>query len=282
MSPCPAPLVCGDLILTFEKPLVMGILNVTPDSFSDGGLYLDITKAIKHAVELVEEGAQILDIGGESTRPGSDPVDEATELARVVPIFKELKRLQLPVALSIDTTKPEVARIAIEHDATIINDISALKSPEMVTLAATANVAVVLMHLRGEPKTMQNVPTVYDNVVTDVRDFLASRAQMAMTAGINKNKILIDPGIGFGKMLQDNLLLTKHLTSLSEMGYPVIYGPSRKKFLGDITGKPPLDRDEATALVCFHAILSGAHIVRVHNPKAVRDALRLACSLRDA
>jgi dihydropteroate synthase len=250
----------------------MGILNLTPDSFSDGGEHLDLTAAVRRAFELFEEGATIIDIGGESTRPGALPVPLQTEIDRVAPVLKILVEENFPGIISIDTYKPEVARLAIERGAEIINDVTGLKNPKMLQLVIEKQVRAIVMHMRGMPATMQQ-DLHYHDVVTEVREFLRERIEAFELSGGTQEHLMVDPGIGFGKSTQDNLELTHRLGDLKNLDCPIVYGASRKKFLGDLTGKPIKDRDEATAVVCAIAIKHGASILRVHNPKLIKEHL---------
>jgi dihydropteroate synthase len=253
----------------------MGIVNVTPDSFSDGGRFKGAEEAIRHALELVEEGADIIDVGGESTRPGSDAVSEEEELGRVLPVIEGV-RAKCDVPISIDTTKSGVARRALSAGADIINDVSALRcDPEMAAVAAGAGCPVVLMHMLGTPKTMQSDPR-YDDVVAEVRDFLAGAADRAVAAGIERSQLAVDPGIGFGKTVEHNLRLIGGLESLKELGLPVLLGASRKSFIGKILGTEADDRLEGTLAVSALAVAGGADIVRVHDVKANRRAIEIA------
>jgi len=260
----------------------MGILNVTPDSFSDGGVLETTAAALQRAQALVEAGAGILDIGGESTRPGAPPVDEATELSRVIPTIEALVREGFDVPISIDTQKPLVAQAAIEAGADIINDVSAFRADGMAAVAAQSGSLVVLMHMRGQPKTMQAKPIHYDDATAEVADYLRERIAFACAAGVSRERIITHPGIGFGKDLEHNLSLTKHLSALTDLGCPVLFGPSRKRFLGEITGRDVNDRDRATAAVCAAAVLAGASILRVHDVGAVSDAVAVAHAIRTA
>lgn len=261
----------------------MGIVNVTPDSFSDGGRYSDVEKAIAHAQQLVHDGAAILDIGGESTRPGAAEIDVETELARVEPIFLALRTLSIPVTLSIDTSKAAVAKRMLDLGATMVNDVSALGDPEMAHVVAQAGAQLILMHRRGTPQTMQSPQNLhYTDVVEDVIAELNVAITRALTAGIAKARLLVDPGIGFSKTTAQNVLITKHLHEFKRLGLPIVYGPSRKRFLGEIlggVGAPAHTRDVATAIACVTAMQQGATIVRVHNVKATRDALRVALAM---
>ena len=250
----------------------MGVLNITPDSFSDGGLFLDTNKAVAHGLRLAEEGADIIDIGGESSRPGSDPISLTEELDRVIPVITELKQ-KTDVLISIDTMKAGVAEGALDAGADIINDISALRvDPDMALLAAERRAPVILMHMLGTPKTMQDNPA-YDNVLSQIHTFFEERIDYAVTQGIKKSKLILDPGIGFGKRLQDNLVLLKELSFFADLNLPLLIGPSRKSFIGAILDLPVTQRLEGTLASTTAAILNGAHIVRVHDVAAVRKAV---------
>jgi len=257
----------------------MGIVNVTPDSFSDGGRHLEPGAAISHGLRLAETGADLVDVGGESARPGSEGVSARQELSRVIPVVEGLAAAG--VSVSIDTSKPEVAAEAIAAGAVVVNDITALASPGMAEVCAEAGVGVVLMHMQGTPRTMQVAPTYHD-VVAEVRDFLIERAAMAVAAGIPSTAICIDPGIGFGKTLEHNLTLLARLSDLVETGYPALIGASRKSLLGSLLGgTPPADRDEATDATTALAIVSGVAVVRVHDAaRARRTALVLDAIVR--
>ena len=279
MSAIPAPerfigapraLVCGRYTLPLRRPLIMGIVNVTPDSFSDGGQFLDPAQAIEHASRLVEEGADILDIGGESTRPGAQPVPVEEELARVLPVLRSVR--DLPVPVSVDTLKPEVMRAALADGASMINDVNALRAPGAIDAVRASNCAVCLMHMQGEPRTMQTAPH-YDDVVAEVKTFLAQRIAVCEAAGIARERIVIDPGFGFGKSGQHNLALLRGLGALRELGAAVLAGLSRKSTLGTITGRGSEDRLAASLAAALLAVERGAAIVRVHDVAATRDAL---------
>ena len=250
---------------------IMGILNVTPDSFSDGGLFFDTTKAVERGLLMVEDGADIIDIGGESTRPGSDPVSEEQEIERVVPVLERLSRM-VKIPLSIDTCKAGVAEAALAAGASIVNDISGMTfDPLMMGVAHRHAATVVLMHIKGTPRTMQLNPQ-YDNVIREVFEFLSIQAQKAREHGIAQ--IIVDPGIGFGKNLDQNLDLMKGLKTFSLLGCPVLVGPSRKSFIGKLLNLPVEERLEGTAAAVTACILHGAHIVRVHD---VKEMKRVAC-----
>lgn len=261
----------GTLEIT-RPPLLMGILNVTPDSFSDGGEFLESRAAIEHGLALVEDGADLLDIGGESTRPGSDPVPEDEQIRRVEPVIRELAP-RIGVPISIDTTSARVAARALEAGAAIVNDISGLTfDPEMIPVCRDAGAGVVCMHIQGTPRTMQLNPH-YDDVVRDVRDFLAARLEHLEAHGIPRERVVIDPGIGFGKTAGHNLELLSHVREFKELGRPVLYGHSRKRFLAKLVGRPVDERTGGTIGVSIALAMQQADILRVHDVRATRDAL---------
>ena len=256
---------------------LMGVVNVTPDSFSDGGLYLDPAAAIAHGRELVEQGAEILDVGGESTRPGAEPVAVEEELRRVVPVVEGLADAGVPI--SIDTSKAAVAAAALQCGATIVNDVTALREdPEMPPLCAERGAGVVLMHMRGEPRTMQANP-VYDDVVAEVRDFLAARLQAAVAAGIAEERVWLDPGIGFGKTTAHNLELLRRFGELRELGRPLVIGTSRKGFIGRVDGSAAGDRLGGTIATSVWAAAEGAEVLRVHDVAEVRQAIAVTTAV---
>jgi dihydropteroate synthase len=273
-----AVLRCSHYQLALDRPLVMGIVNVTPDSFYDGGRHVDPRAALEHAQRLIQEGADLLDIGGESSRPGAAPVTAATELDRVLPVLEGLTESRVP--LSVDTTKPEVMRAVLAHGAAMINDITALAEPGAVAVLAASDAGVCLMHMQGSPRTMQADP-VYGNVVAEVRDFLAARAAACAGAGIARERIVLDPGFGFGKTVAHNLALLAHLDRLAAIGYPVLAGWSRKSSLGKLTGKPADDRLAASVAAALLAVERGARIVRVHDVAATCDALSILAAVQD-
>ncbi|WP_291188279.1 dihydropteroate synthase [Dokdonella sp.] len=266
-----ATLDCNGRTLVLDRPRLCGIVNVTPDSFSDGGRFLDPRQAVEHGLKLVEQGADLLDVGGESTRPGADEVSVADEIARVVPVIAELAR-RTSVPISIDTGKPEVMRAAVAAGAGLINDVRALRGEGALDAAAELGVPVCLMHMLGEPRTMQDDPR-YDDVVGEVHRFLAERLFACQMAGIDKKKILVDPGFGFGKTLQHNLALLRALARFSELA-PVMAGLSRKSMIGTLTGhQDSADRAAGSAAAALIAVQRGAAIVRVHDVAITRDAL---------
>ena len=267
--------------MTGEAPegfQVMGILNVTPDSFSDGGRFTDRGRAVEHGLAMEREGADIIDVGGESTRPGAEPVPEDEELARVVPVIEGLRAAGLEASISIDTSKAAVATAALEAGADLVNDVSALRAdPEMAALVAERGVPCVLMHMRGEPRTMQRDPR-YADVVAEVRAFLEERLAAAVAAGIAEERIWIDPGIGFGKTAEHNLTLLRELDALADLGRPIVIGTSRKSFLGRITGRDYTGLAAATVATSVLAYERGARVFRVHDVAPTRDALLVAAA----
>ena len=263
-------LQCGKFKFDLSRPLIMGIVNVTPDSFSDGGLHATTEAAVAHGLRLIEEGADILDIGGESTRPGSMPVALDEELKRVLPVLEGLKHVNVP--LSADTQKPEVMREALRAGASMINDVNALAAAGALQAVAKSNAAVCLMHKQGEPLTMQVNPQYHD-VVAQIKAFLGSRVEAALAAGIARERIVIDPGFGFGKTVEHNLALLRNLEQFRELGVPLLVGLSRKSALGKIAGRPTGDRIYSSMAAALIAVMKGAKIVRVHDVGATRDAL---------
>ena len=264
-------------------PVLVGVLNVTPDSFSDGGDFFDPENAASRAATMLDEGAQIIDVGGESTRPGSDPVPPEEEVRRVVPVIRAILTERPSAIVSIDTYRAATAGAALEAGARIVNDVTALRAdPRMTQLVADARCPVVLMHILGEPKTMQRDPR-YDDVVREVRDFLARRTEHAVAAGIEPEKIILDPGIGFGKTAEHNLLLLRRLEALEALGFPVLVGASRKRFIGGITGvEEAKDRVFGTVVVNVIAYERGATLFRVHDVGANREALAVAQAVLNA
>jgi dihydropteroate synthase len=263
-------LQCGKFRLSLSRPLIMGVINVTPDSFSDGGKYAITEQAAAHAAVMIEEGADILDIGGESTRPGALPVTLDEERRRVLPLVERLANCGIPV--SVDTQKTELMREAIAAGASMINDINALSGPGALEAVAATSAAACLMHKQGDPHTMQRDPQ-YGDVVAEVRGFLAARVDAAQRGGISLDRLVIDPGFGFGKTLEHNLALLRGFAQIVELGVPVLAGLSRKSMLGKITGREAGDRIFASVAAALVAVEKGASIVRVHDVAATRDAL---------
>ena len=256
----------------------MGILNVTPDSFSDGGRYFDTASAIAHGLELVAAGASIVDVGGESTRPGASPVDVRDELRRVVPVIEGLAGAGVGAAISIDTSKLEVARAALDAGATFVNDVTAFRAaPQIAALVAQRGAECALTHMRGEPRTMQNDPA-YGDVVAEVGAFLRERVAFALAAGVERERIVIDPGFGFGKTVAHNLELLERLDEFASLGQPILVGTSRKSFLGALTGRGEAERLAATIATNVIGLLRGASVFRVHDVGPVRDALAVAAA----
>ena len=266
-------LYCKGKQLDLNRPLIMGIVNVTPDSFSDGGDYNSLDRAFLHAKHLAEEGADILDIGGESTRPGASEVSAEIEIERVIPLIQLLANLDVPI--SIDTSKPEVMLAAVNAGASIINDVFALRRPGALNAAVESGANICIMHMLGEPRTMQINPH-YNDVTAEVIQFLKTRIQTLESAGCNQNRILLDPGFGFGKNLRHNLTLLHDLDKIAALGYPLLVGLSRKSMLGVISGRQdPAARIYASIAAALISVQNGAHIVRVHDVAATRDALKV-------
>ncbi|MCI0532318.1 MAG: dihydropteroate synthase [candidate division Zixibacteria bacterium] len=255
-----------------SRTYIMGVLNVTPDSFSDGGRFLDIDSAIRQGISMAEEGADIIDVGGESTRPGSEPVPAQEEIKRIIPVITELaSRINIPI--SVDTYKAEVARKALSAGAEIINDISALRfDPEMADVAKEFNSGLVLMHMQGNPKDMQRAP-VYNDVLAAIRDFFTEQTEFALSRGIDRSKIILDPGIGFGKTTEHNLRILQNLSYFKSLKFPLLIGVSRKSLIGNILNLPSAERLEGSLAGMVFAIQNGANIVRVHD---VRESVRAA------
>jgi dihydropteroate synthase len=257
----------------------MGVVNVTPDSFSDGGLFLEPERAVQRARELVAGGADLLDIGGESTRPGARAVTAEEELARVAPVIAGLRDVGVPI--SIDTSKVSVAETALDAGVEIVNDVTALRAePELAELCAQRGCVVILMHMQGSPRTMQESPT-YDDVVDDVKAFLAERIEFATASGVSEERIWVDPGIGFGKALEHNLELLRRLAELRELGRPIVIGTSRKSFLGTLTGREVGERLGGTIASNVLALRAGAEVLRVHDVPEVQQAVRVAEAILD-
>lgn len=269
-------LTCGDKKLILDSPKIMGVLNVTPDSFSDGGLYLSPDAAIAHAKQMVSDGADIIDVGGESTRPGAQPISLEEEFQRVIPVVEELvKRIHVPI--SIDTTKPEVAAECLRRGAHMLNDITGLRDERMRKVAAKYQVPVVIMHMQGMPATMQDNPR-YGNVINQIIEYLAMQAHQAKRDGIKQ--IVIDPGVGFGKTTEHNLLILHHLANFKGPDYPLLVGPSRKGFIGAVTGRPLDERLPGTLAAVTACVLNGADIIRVHDVKECKDAILVADAIK--
>jgi len=269
-------------IVIGARTLIMGIINVTPDSFSDGGRFYTPFAAVEAAVRMVDEGADMIDIGGESSRPGSDPVSEAEELRRVMPVIRGLAG-KISVPLSIDTTKAAVARAALAEGAEIVNDISAMSADGPIAEAvAEAGAAVILMHMRGLPKTMQSGDLAYRSLPGDVISYLKQRIRSAGQSGIAPAQMMVDPGIGFGKTAMDNVRLIRHLSEFQVLGRPIVTGVSRKSFIGHITGGGPLERIEGTAAAVTAAILNGSRVIRVHDVKTMKRVAAMADALASA
>ena len=264
------------------EPLIMGVLNVTPDSFSDGGLHLSVDQAVSHASVLISEGADIIDVGGESSRPGALPVSVDVERERVIPVIKAIKSIHPNVMISVDTMKSIIAEQAINAGACIINDISGFRDPNMIELAARTKVGVVVMHMRGIPTTMQSGDLSTNDIVSEVCDWLSDRCQALKTAGVSSDSISIDPGIGFGKTLEQNLSLIRGIPLIKErLGYSILIGTSRKSFIGLLT-KQPVDQGLSGALASsFYSLQQGASICRVHDVASLRDYLTVWKALED-
>jgi dihydropteroate synthase len=263
--------------VSFERPLLMGIVNVTPDSFSDGGRFLDPSRAIEHGLRLVEEGADLIDVGGESTRPGAPDVEADEELRRVIPVVEGLAARGIIV--SVDTTKEPVARAAIDAGAEIVNDVGGLGDPDMRERVATTGAGAVVMHMQGTPRTMQDGPH-YEDVVDDIVGILGHRMALAIEAGCDREALVVDPGIGFGKTLEHNLILCNRIESFGFLGRPILVGTSRKRFLGTVTGvEDPSGRDHSTAVSLALAAERGAAVLRTHNVALTREALAVTMAI---
>ncbi|OGI45774.1 MAG: dihydropteroate synthase [Candidatus Muproteobacteria bacterium RBG_16_65_34] len=275
LAPRPSPLIldCGGKPLNLARPTVMGILNVTPDSFSDGGVFFDRAEAVAGAVRMAQEGAAIIDVGGESTRPGARPVSVQEELDRVVPVIEAIAK-EIAVPVSVDTSKPEVMRAAVAAGAGFINDVLALRADGALEAAAALATPVCLMHMLGEPRTMQDNPR-YDDVVNDIRAFLEARIAACVAAGIARVRIVVDPGFGFGKTLEHNLELLRRLKEFAALGVPVLAGLSRKSMIGKALGLPVGRRAHASVALALLAVQNGAQIVRVHDVGPTVEALRM-------
>ncbi len=274
------PLDCAGKILSLSRPAVMGVLNVTPDSFSDGGRYLQLDAALRHAEAMVEEGAALIDVGGESTRPGAPPVSVQEELDRVLPVVERLVR-ELPVPISVDTSKPEIIREAARAGAGLINDVRALRLPGALEAATASGLPVCLMHMRGEPGMMQQEP-VYADVVAEVHIFLAERIRVCERAGIPRERILVDPGFGFGKTLDHNLLLLRHLHRFTDLAAGVLVGISRKSMIGALLNAPVGERLAGSLAAAVIAFWQGANILRAHDVRETVQALCVCAAARAA
>lgn len=268
---------CGRFELSLERPLVMGVVNVTPDSFSGGGRFLDAKTAIEHARRFIGEGADLVDVGGESTRPGAAPVSETEELKRILPVVQALRE----VPISVDTRRPKVMQVALGAGASMINDIEALTAPGALEAVANSDCAICLMHMQGEPGTMQSDPR-YGDVVNEVKDFLAGRVAACEKSGIARERIVADPGFGFGKTVGHNLTLLKRLPEFASLGVPMLAGWSRKSSLGRITGRDTGERLAGSLAAALLALLGGARILRVHDVKETRDAVLMFEAWRKA
>ena len=271
----------GYVLPIHERVLIMGVLNVTPDSFSDGGRYRGVDAAVGRAEAIEAEGADLLDIGGESSRPGACPISLDEELARVLPVVAALAgRIRIPI--SVDTTKAEVARQALDAGAAVINDISALRGdPGMADVVARSRAGLILMHMQGTPATMQDQPA-YVAVVEEIGDFLQARVEAAMAAGIDPERIAVDPGLGFGKTGEQSLALMGGLSALLALGRPIVFGPSRKSFVGAVLERPVHEREWGTAAAVAAGVLEGAHVVRAHSVAQMKDVARMAQAIREA
>jgi len=267
------PFDCGGRVLDFSRTAIMGILNVTPDSFSDGGIFLSREAAIAHALMMVEEGADLIDVGGESTRPGAQAIPVQEELDRVIPVIEAIARA-VPVPISIDTSKPEVMRAAVAAGAGLINDVRALREPGAIETASALQIPVCLMHMQGEPRSMQEHPA-YNDVAIDVRDFLQARIDACTAAGIPHQRIVLDPGFGFGKTVEHNLEILRRLGELRALGAPILAGLSRKSMIGALFGLPVENRLHASVALALIAVQNGATMLRVHDVRATREAIRM-------
>jgi dihydropteroate synthase len=277
MSATTPILRCAGQSLDLSRPQVMGVLNVTPDSFSDGGRYASLEAAVAHGVRLAEEGAALIDVGGESTRPGAEPVGVAEELARVVPVIQRLREATAAI-VSVDTSKPEVMREAARAGAGLINDVRALREPGALAAARDSGCAVCLMHMQGQPRTMQHAPS-YGDVVAEVRAFLAERVAAARAAGLAADQIAVDPGFGFGKSMTHNLTLLQRLREITALEVPVLVGLSRKSLIGTLTGRTGSERIHGSIALAVLAVAAGARIVRAHDVAATVDALKVTAAV---
>jgi dihydropteroate synthase len=280
IRPATLRLPTGDVELG-SRPTVMGILNVTPDSFSDGGAHFDAEAAFVHGLKLADEGADWIDVGGESTRPGAEPITVEDELCRVLEVVRRLAEALPTNVISIDTYKPEVAAEAVALGAKIINDVTGFRDPRMIDVAARTNAACVVMHMRGTPQTMASMAE-YDDVVSELERYFAERIETLTSAGVDRERIILDPGIGFAKKTQHNLAILQHLDRFHQFGRPILLGASRKRIVGDLTGRPESQRLAGTLATTFCGFLRGVHAYRVHDVSAVKDALAVAVAIEDA
>jgi len=271
---------CGGTMLDLSRPVVMGVLNVTPDSFSDGGLYADIDSAVDQAERMVESGAAIIDIGGESTRPGAKPVSADDECRRIIPVIEALVKRRLNTVISVDTSKSEVMKQAVAAGAGLINDVCALQQGNSLEVAAEIGVPVCLMHMQGEPRTMQQQPR-YEDVVGDIGLFLQQRIESCLQAGIDKSKLLVDPGFGFGKTVEQNYILLEGLAEFKKTGLPVLVGLSRKSMIGAILDKQADQRLAGSIAAACYALDRGADILRVHDVAETVDAVKIYCAMKN-
>lgn len=278
MSSRPVLLRCKDRTVDLTHPVVMGVINVTPDSFSDGGRFFDAETAVRHGLALAAEGAAFIDVGGESTRPGADPVGVEEELRRVMPVIERLTGATSAV-ICVDTSKPEVMQAAARAGAQLINDVRALREPGALEAAQSSGCAVCLMHMQGEPRTMQAAPA-YQDVVGEVRGFLAERARVCRAAGISADRLILDPGFGFGKTVEHNLALLRHLRALGVDGLPLMVGLSRKSMVGKLTGRAGGERLLGSVVLAVMAALEGASIVRAHDVASTVEALKIVAAVR--
>ena len=277
MPSAPVLLRCAGRTLDLSRPLVMGVLNVTPDSFSDGGRFVSREAAIEQGLRMAAEGAALIDVGGESTRPGAEPVGVQEELQRVLPVIEQLRRATTAI-ISVDTSKPEVMAAAAAAGAGFINDVRALREPGALEAAAASGCGLCLMHMQGDPRTMQAAPS-YRDVVAEVREFLGGRVAACRSAGIDPLRISVDPGFGFGKTLEHNLTLLRHLSELAADGIPVLVGLSRKSTVGKLTGRDPGERVYGSVALAVIAALNGARIIRAHDVGPTVDALKVAAAV---
>jgi dihydropteroate synthase len=271
-------LSCGRHTLDLSTPVVMGVLNVTPDSFSDGGRFLDPAEAVRQARRMAAEGAALIDVGGESTRPGAEPVEPGEELERVLPVIEAIVA-ELEVPVSVDTSKPEIMEAAFGAGAVMVNDVMALRAPGALEAVAASGAAVCLMHMQGQPRSMQAEPR-YRDVVQDVHQFLSERVAACEAAGMDRSRLVIDPGFGFGKTLEHNLALLSALEAFTREGLPVLAGLSRKSMIGQITGRPTAERLAGSVVLAALAVERGASIIRAHDVAATLDAVKIAAAVR--